>query len=112
MNRKTLSVINQRDVVSGANAMAVLGLAYYTYKQNNELTKKVEFLQEELTKTRIAMNENNKRANIAFTRLNQRVDDTVRVVSTKSHDDVPKIVEIEDNKDDIGSALNALMNRK
>ena len=112
---RALSHVNKDSLIPGANIVGLLALTAFTVKSNIELNKKINELHEEIENIKGNFNENNKRANIAFTRLNQRIQETNN--SVRRHQREEKVVEIredyqDENKDDVSSALEVLMNRK
>lgn len=112
---RALSHLNKEGLMSNVNIVGLVALTAYTVKTNLELNKKINELGDEIETMKGNFNENNKRANIAFTRLNQRIQDTGNIVKKIKRDD--KVVEVtddvyDDDKDDVSSALEVLMNRK
>jgi hypothetical protein len=126
---RQLSKINQNHVINGANIIATLTLAGLAYKNFLEINKKFDEIQQELDTIKSSFNENNKRANIAFTRLNQKIEDTNRVTKNQGNfledlkrrgtiQESSKINDYEEdaelslnNKDDVSSALELLMKK-
>ena len=112
---RALSTLNKDNLLSNANLVGLLALTGFTIKNNIELNKRLKELEQELENMKGNFNENNKRANIAFTRLNQRIQDTNNSMQRMKREE--KITEITDtsfseNKDDVSAALEVLMNRK
>jgi hypothetical protein len=108
---RALSNINKDNLMTNANLVGLLALTGFTIKNNIELSKRLREIEEELDNMKGNFNENNKRANIAFTRLNQRIQDTTS--NMKRYQREEKITEVVDeNKDDVSAALEVLMNRK
>ena len=108
---RALSNINKDNLMTNANLVGLLALTGFTIKNNIELSKRLREIEEELDNMKGNFNENNKRANIAFTRLNQRIQDTTNNIKRYQREE--KITEVVDeNKDDVSAALEVLMNRK
>lgn len=112
---RALSSINKDNLLGNANLVGLLALTGFTVKNNIELNKRIKDMEQELENMKGNFNENNKRANIAFTRLNQRIQDTNNSMQRINREE--KITDITDissseNKDDVSAALEVLMNRK
>ena len=98
---RALSNINKDNLMSNANLVGLLALTGFTIKNNIELNKKLRELEEEIENMKGSFNENNKRANIAFTRLNQRIQDTNTNIRRYQREDKITEVSVDDNKDDV-----------
>jgi len=119
---KAISTINKENLVSNSSLLGVIALTAYTVKTNMEVMKRLNNIEEEMNNIKANFNDNNKRANIALTRLNQKIEDTSSSLRhqhdyLKSMREENKIVEErvpykEENKDDISSALELLMKNK
>lgn len=112
---RALTSINKDNLLGNANLVGLLALTGFTIKNNIELNKRLKDMEQELENMKGNFNENNKRANIAFTRLNQRIQDTNSSMQRIRREE--KITEITDtntneNKDDVSAALEVLMNRR
>tara|TARA_R110001632_G_scaffold20062_2_gene60460 strand:+ start:1495 stop:1836 length:342 start_codon:yes stop_codon:yes gene_type:complete len=111
---KALANFNKENLMTNANFVGLLALTGFTIKNNIELSKKLKHIEEEMENIKGSFNENNKRANIVFTRLNQRIQETNNNIKVYEKDE--KIKEIPEsnfeNKDDVSAALEVLMNRK
>lgn len=121
---KSLGQLGQSPILSGANTLGVLGLSFFMYKSWKETNEQLEQMREEINILRNSLNENNKRSNIAFTRLNQKIEDSGRIIrnhgsyleNLKRNDNNSKITEVpddivEEEVDEISSALHQLMKR-
>lgn len=124
---KAIKNINNSNLVPAANLVGLAALAGFTIKTNVELNKKINNLEEELNNVKSNFNENNKRANIAFTRLNQKIEETsvnlrhqgnyLKKMSSNTKEE--KIIEVQEeefvpnnSQDEVSDALQVLMNRK
>ena len=124
---KAIKNINNSNLVPAANLVGLAALAGFTIKTNIELNKKINNLEEELNNVKSNFNENNKRANIAFTRLNQKIEETsvnlrhqgnyLKKMSSNTKEE--KIIEVQEeefvpnnSQDEVSDALQVLMNRK
>ncbi len=112
---RALSSINKDNLLGNANLVGLLALTGFTIKNNIELNKRLKDMEQELENMKGNFNENNKRSNIAFTRLNQRIQDTNNSMQRIHREE--KITEVTDTninekKDDVSAALEVLMNRK
>lgn len=116
---KALSHVKKEGIIAPATLVGLAALTGYTVKTNLELTKKIELLENEIKNMKSTLNENNKRSNIAFTRLNQKIEETNNSFKNIVHrrpipvnKPTQKIEEVPDeNKDEVSSALDVLMNR-
>jgi len=127
MEKALKHINNNNNLVPAANLVGLAALAGFTIKTNIELNKKINNLEEELSNVKTNFNENNKRANIAFTRLNQKIEETSVGLRNQSNylkkmtSDVTeeKIREVKEEEfistnpqDEVSDALQVLMNRK
>jgi len=105
-NNKNLTLL------SGVNTVSVVALLAYTVRTFNEVNTNLEELRGDLEFLKSSFSENNKRANIAFTRLNQRIQESGRKVE-EVKPVVRKVEEIIDpdlhkKADEIEDAINLL----
>lgn len=109
---RALSNINKDNLLVNSNLIGLLALTGFTIKNNIDLNKRLTSIEKELENMKSNFNENNKRSNIVFTRLNQRIQDTNNSIQRIQREE--KITEItdEENKDDVSAALEVLLNRK
>lgn len=106
---------DQKMVISGVNALGLVSLLAYVIRSFNEVNQSIEEIRTEFSTLKTHINENNKRANISFNRLNQKIDDTT--INYKRNNQVieHKIVDVSENlvrenkSDEITSAINSLM---
>ena len=75
---------NQALVLGGANTVGIAALAAYTVRTLNEMNSNLEDLRYEMEQIRTTFSENNKRSNVAFNRLNQRIEENIQNVHTQS----------------------------
>lgn len=75
---------NQALVLGGANTVGIAALAAYTVRTLNEMNSSLEDLRYEMEQIRTTFSENNKRSNVAFNRLNQRIEENIQNVHTQS----------------------------
>ena len=114
---KALNHVKKEGIIAPATLVGLAALTGYTIKTNLELNKKIDFLENEIRNMKSTLNENNKRSNIAFTRLNQKIEETnnsfknvMQLRPMPVNKPTQKIEEVPDeNKDDVSSALDALM---
>ena len=117
---RVISTINKENMMTNANIIGLLALTAYSVKSNMELNKKINRIEEELDIMKNSFSENNKRSNIAFTRLNQKIESNndgmkkqyAYLKDLGTNKKINKIEELPDidKKDDISSALEVLLN--
>ena len=72
-------------LLGGVNTAGLLSLAAYTIRTLNETQTSLQELRQELEQIKGTFSENNKRSNVAFGRLNQRIEENVQIVNNQSH---------------------------
>ena len=75
---------NQALLLGGANTVGIAALAAYTVRTLNEMNATLEDMKYEMEQVRTTFSENNKRSNVAFNRLNQRIEENIQNVHTQS----------------------------
>ena len=122
----------QNLLLGGVNMAGLLSLTAYTVRTLNETNLALQDMRLELEQIKGTFSENNKRSNVAFTRLNQRIEENIQTVHNHNHllegvkkqvkklkvgessEEEEEIIETIPRKrveqvDEITSALNALM---
>lgn len=107
---------NQAMVLGGVNTAGILSLAAYTVRTLNEVNSNLEEMRFEMEQMKSTFSENNKRSNVAFNRLNQRIEENIQTVHNSNHviegmknqvrkmklsgnKEVKKVVELEEDSD-------------
>ena len=75
---------NQSLMLGGANTLGIAALAAYTIRTLNDINASLEDMRYELEQIKTTFSENNKRSNVAFNRLNQRIEENIQNVHTQS----------------------------
>ena len=126
-------------LLGGVNMAGLLSLTAYTIRTLNETNASLLEMRQELEQIKGTFSENNKRSNVAFSRLNQRIEENVQIVNNQNHllegvkkhstvkEEPPPVEEVSSEEeeeeeveisvpkkrveqvDEITSALNALM---
>ena len=66
----------QQVALTGVNTVGLISLLAFTIRNFNELNSTIEEIKTEFSNLKHSINENNKRANISFSRLNQKIDES------------------------------------
>lgn len=72
-------------LLGGVNMAGLLSLTAYTIRTLNETNLALQDMRLELEQIKSTFSENNKRSNVAFTRLNQRIEENIQTVHTHNH---------------------------
>lgn len=72
-------------LLGGVNTAGLLSLTAYTIRTLNETQSSLQEIRDELELIKGTFSENNKRSNVAFSRLNQRIEENVQVVNSQTH---------------------------
>lgn len=72
-------------VLGGINTAGLLSLTAYTIRMLNETNSSLLQMKQELEDFKAAFSENNKRSNVVFTRLNQRIEENIQTVHSHNH---------------------------
>jgi len=72
-------------LLGGVNMAGLLSLTAYTIRTLNETNMALQDMRLELEQMKSTFSENNKRSNVAFTRLNQRIEENIQTVHTHNH---------------------------
>ena len=72
-------------VLGGINTAGLLSLTAYTIRTLNETNSALLQIKQELEDVKSAFSENNKRSNVVFTRLNQRIEENIQTVHSHNH---------------------------
>ena len=67
-------------LLGGVNMAGLLSLTAYTIRTLNETNLALQDMRLELEQIKGTFSENNKRSNVAFTRLNQRIEENIQTV--------------------------------
>ena len=67
-------------LLGGVNMAGLLSLTAYTIRTLNETNLALQDMRLELEQIKSTFSENNKRSNVAFTRLNQRIEENIQTV--------------------------------
>ena len=67
-------------LLGGVNMAGLLSLTAYTIRTLNETNLALQDMRLELEQMKGTFSENNKRSNVAFTRLNQRIEENIQTV--------------------------------
>ena len=84
---------NQKQAVmlSGANTLGLVSLLAYTLRTFNEININLEDLRNEMEQIKGTFSENNKRSNLAFNKLNQKIEENSQNVINQSNDLLKKV---------------------
>lgn len=80
------NVQNNSLMLTGMNTAGLVTLLAYTVKTFNEINSSLEDIRFEVDSLKSSLSENNKRTNVVFTRLNEKIDQKVKQL--KSHEPV------------------------
>jgi len=72
-------------LLGGVNTAGLLSLTAYTIRNLNETNASLLEMRQELEQIKGTFSENNKRSNVAFSRLNQRIEENVQIVNNQNH---------------------------
>ena len=72
-------------LLGGVNMAGLLSLTAYTVRTLNETNLALQDMRLELEQMKSTFSENNKRSNVAFTRLNQRIEENIQTVHNHNH---------------------------
>tara|TARA_R110000822_G_scaffold103182_8_gene229764 strand:- start:2287 stop:2748 length:462 start_codon:yes stop_codon:yes gene_type:complete len=72
-------------LLGGVNMAGLLSLTAYTIRTLNETNASLLEMRQELEQIKGTFSENNKRSNVAFSRLNQRIEENVQIVNSQNH---------------------------
>ena len=72
-------------LLGGVNMAGLLSLTAYTIRTLNETNMMLQDMRLELEQMKTTFSENNKRSNVAFTRLNQRIEENIQTVHTHNN---------------------------
>lgn len=75
----------QNLLLGGVNMAGLLSLTAYTVRTLNETNLALQDMRLELEQIKGTFSENNKRSNVAFTRLNQRIEENIQTVHNHNH---------------------------
>lgn len=76
---------NQAMIMGGVNTAGILSLAAYTIRTLKEVNENLEDMRYEMEQLKTTFSENNKRSNVAFNRLNQRIEENIQTVHNSNH---------------------------
>jgi 3'-phosphoadenosine 5'-phosphosulfate sulfotransferase (PAPS reductase)/FAD synthetase len=117
-------------LLTGVNSLGLVSLLAYTIRTFNEVNSNMDEIKHELETLRKSHSENNKRSNLAFTHLNQKLEENTRLVSNimsagqrpdqklrrknipvlRTEEEFEEITtEPQSNNDEITGALSALL---
>ena len=72
---------DNQTLMTGVNAVGLVSLLAYTIRTFNEVNTNIEELRSEIDVLRKSHSENNKRSNIAFSHLNNKLEENSRMLS-------------------------------
>ena len=78
-----LKTTDNQTLLAGANVVGMVSLLAYTLRTFNEVNTNIEELRNELDTFRKNYSENNKRSNIAFNHLNNKLEENSRIFQTR-----------------------------
>jgi hypothetical protein len=107
-------------MMSGANVVGLVSLLAYTVKSLNEVNSNLEDIRLEVDGLKSSFSENNKRSNLVFNRLHEKIQQNMKVVDTDKNmlesikrkvTEEPSMIyeKKESNKDDVEFAIAELM---
>ena len=94
-----------------ANTAGIVGLGFYNVKKINEINNRLFEINEDLNKIKKGFMENNRRSNIAFNKLNQKIENNINNVRLQVKDiEEQKVTElVPTQSDDVSNAMSALL---
>ena len=81
---------DNQTLITGANAVGLVSLLAYTLRTFNEVNSNIDELRSELDVLRKSHSENNKRSNIAFSHLNNKLEENTRILSSTMSNNQPR----------------------
>lgn len=78
-----LKTTDNQTLLAGANVVGMVSLLAYTLRTFNEVNANIDELRNELDTFRKNYSENNKRSNIAFNHLNNKLEENSRMIQTR-----------------------------
>lgn len=78
-----LKTTDNQTLLAGANVVGMVSLLAYTLRTFNEVNSNIDELRNELDTFRKNYSENNKRSNIAFSHLNNKLEENSRMFQTR-----------------------------
>ena len=72
---------DNQTLITGVNAVGLVSLLAYTLRTFNEVNANIDDLRSEIDVLRKSHSENNKRSNIAFSHLNNKLEENSRMLS-------------------------------
>ena len=72
---------DNQTLITGVNTVGLVSLLAYTIRTFNEVNTNIEELRSEIDVLRKSHSENNKRSNIAFSHLNNKLEENSRILS-------------------------------
>tara|TARA_R110002110_G_scaffold60385_6_gene169996 strand:- start:128 stop:553 length:426 start_codon:yes stop_codon:yes gene_type:complete len=87
---KMFKSTDNQTLITGANAVGLVSLLAYTLRTFNEVNSNIDELRSELDVLRKSHSENNKRSNIAFSHLNNKLEENTRILSSTMSNNQPR----------------------
>ena len=78
-----LKTTDNQTLIAGANVVGLVSLLAYTLRTFNEVNSNIDELRSELDSFRKNFSENNKRSNMAFNHLNNKLEEHSRMINTR-----------------------------
>ena len=85
-------------LLGGANTAALVSLLAYSLRTFNEINSNLEDIRSELEQIKGTFSENNKRSNMAFNKLNQKIEENSQHLSTNNTNLMKKVKKLSSNK--------------
>lgn len=87
---KMFKSTDNQTLITGANTIGLVSLLAYTLRTFNEVNTNLDELRSELDVLRKSHSENNKRSNIAFSHLNNKLEENTRILSNTMSTSQPR----------------------
>lgn len=81
----------QAVMLSGVNTLGLVSLLGYTLRTFNEMNATLEELRSDMEQIKGTFTENNKRSNLAFNKLNQKIEESSHHMLTQNNDFLKKV---------------------
>ena len=78
-----LKTTDNQTLLAGANVVGLVSLLAYTLRTFNEVNTNIEEIRSELDAFRKNYSENNKRSNVAFSHLNNKLEENTRMIQAR-----------------------------
>jgi len=81
----------QAVMLSGVNTLGLVSLLGYTLRTFNEMNATLEELRSDMEQIKGTFTENNKRSNLAFNKLNQKIEESSHHMLAQNNDFLKKV---------------------